>query len=644
MKKKIAVLLSLILVIASVIPAIADTKDNIKGKEEISIIFTHDMHSHLEANNGIGGFSKVATIIKETKKEYPDTLVLDGGDFSMGTPYQAVYQDVASELRMLGFMGYDVTTIGNHEYDHRSAGLKNMLNAAMEAKNEDKKIDKNSRLPEIVLANVDWKTTLDEPALKADGQALLKAFDNYGIKDYTIVEKNGLRIGVFGIFGKEANSYTPLSGLKFLDSLETAKKMVEKLRDEEKVDFTVCVSHSGTNAKNPEKSEDEIMAKEVDGLDMVVSGHSHTVFQEANIINDTLVASAGEYTNNVGHVVFEKSGDKYELKSYEIIPLDGKVVEDTRTKEEIKRFSKLIDKNYFQQYGYKQDQVLTRNDIEFPELQVLKDEQSESALGNLIADSYIYGVKNAEGDKYIPIDVSIAPIGVIRSNLHRGEIRVKDAFNVLSLGIGADDIAGYPLVSVYVTGKELKTAAEVDISVSELMGPARLYMSGLKYTYNPNRLFLNRVTDVKLCSEIGKISELNDEKLYRVVADLYSCQMLGTVESNSFGLLKVNPKDKDGNPITNFDEHIIYAENGMELKEWWALAQYLESFENGKISPSQYDHLQGSKVKVDSHNIFELLKSPNHIFWIAFGVVALIIAIVVLVALLIRKVVKRRHI
>jgi len=270
--------------------------------------------------------------------------------------------------------------------------------------------------------------------------------------------------------------------------------------------------------------------------------------------------------------------------------------------------------------------------------------QGEDTLGNLISDSYIAAVKKAEGANYRNVDVAVVPQGVVRCSFTEGVITAADAFNVSSLGIGPDRIPGYPLVSIYLTGKELKTAAEIDASISTLMIEARLYMSGLSYTYNPNRLLLNRVTKVNIMSPDGTMSELNDKELYRVIGGLYSCQMLGAVEAQSFGLLKVTPKDKDGNPITDFEKHIVYDGNN-ELKEWIALANYLESFEiAGGISviPEYYNMLHGRKVEETSRSLGALLKNPNKIFFILLGTVLLILTVITVPAVLIIRRVRRK--
>ena len=137
----------------------------------LDVMFVHDTHSHLNefatVEDGetqvLGGFAKIKTIFNEQKKENPDTLLLDAGDFSMGTLVQVVYEEEASEIRMLGELGIDVATLGNHEFDYKAEGLANMLNNAVAS---------GDALPEIALCNVDWETM--EANGLTDEQKLLK--------------------------------------------------------------------------------------------------------------------------------------------------------------------------------------------------------------------------------------------------------------------------------------------------------------------------------------------------------------------------------------------------------------------------------------------------------------------------------------
>lgn len=626
MKKLLTKILIATMALLLAVPAVSWAGSRQKGN--ISILFSHDMHSHLEK------FGKIKTVADAEKTVNPRTFLLDGGDFSMGTPYQTIFKKKAGELRMMGAVGYDATTLGNHEFDYRSKGVYAMLNAAK---------DSGDKLPQLVVSNIDWKGTLEDANLKADGENLQKALAHYGAEqEYLVLEKGGAKIAVFGLFGEEAASYAPESGTYFKSQVETAQVIVEKIRaEEDDVDLVVCLSHCGTDEDNPKDSEDEILAENVDGINLIISGHSHTRLEEPILIGDTVIASVGQYNDNLGRVTFTEKDGRYVMQSYQLIKLDKSVKNDAAVMEQVDGFKDLVDEHYFGKYGYRWEQVLVDNPVAFTDIETFSEEQGEDPLGSLIADSYKYGVKEAEGGDYVPVDVAVAPSGVIRGSFAKGDVTVADAFNALSLGTGRDGMAGYPLVSVYLSGKELKLAAEIDISISPVMTPARLYLSGLNYTYNPNRMILNKAYDIRLSDEDGNLTEPEDEKLYRVVADLYSAQMLGTVNSMSYGLLSIVPKDKDGNEITDYEEHIIYRQDGSELKEWYALAGYLDHLNPEEIA-ARYSRPEGRKVLEDSKNIGDLLKQPNKFFWMIIGVIAVVILVAALVVRFIVRRVKRR--
>ena len=244
----------------------------------------------------------------------------------------------------------------------------------------------------------------------------------------------------------------------------------------------------------------------------------------------------------------------------------------------IEDYKEIVQEEYLNRFNMVFDEVLAHTPFNFTPYGVLGVEHDEDILGNLISDSYIYAVKEAEGEDYEPIAASVVPTGTIRGSFVEGDITVSDVFTVSSLGIGPDKVSGYPLISVYLTGKELKTVTEVDASIAPIMSVAQLYTSGLNFTFNPNRLIFNKVTDVYLEKEDGSREEIKDDELYRVVAGLYSAQMLSIVGDKSFGLLSIVPKTKEGLPITDYEVQIIY-DKGHEIKEWLAIAEYLKSFD-----------------------------------------------------------------
>ena len=637
-------ILSVVLTIAMLMPlAQAVTVKAADDTKQIDVLFTHDTHSHLDSFstivNGeqkeVGGFAKIKTLINEKKKEDPDTLILDGGDFSMGTLIQTVYDTEAAELRMLGYLGYDVTTFGNHEFDYRSQGLANMLKAAKSS---------GETLPEIVVCNVDWDSM--EKAGLNDGQKQIQsAFETYGVKDYVMVQKGDVKIAVVGVFGKDALECAPTCELSFKDPVEAVKKTVEEIKKNEEADMIACVSHGGT-WEDESKSEDELLAKAVPDLDLIISGHTHSELQKAIRHGNTYIVSCGEYGRNLGSLSMTQNSDgRWDLSSYELIPVSEDVKADKATQERIDALMDTVDTNYLADFGYTRKEVLAQNDVEFNSLEEMGTEHKELNLGDIMADAYVYAVENSEYYDGDPVDVAVVPSGTVRDTYTKGDITVEDVYNSFSLGIGKDGVAGYPLINAYLTGKELKLVAEVDASISDFMTTARLYCSGLNFTYNPHRMILNKVTDCYLTRADGERTEIEDDKLYHVVTDLYTGQMLGSVMKMSYGLLSLEPKDKDGNPIENLEDHAVM-EGNKELKAWDAIARYMQSFDDadgdGIANVSEYyATTHDRKVVDDSKNILDLVKKPNKFTAIIVCIGLIIIIIIVLVVSLIRKIVRK---
>lgn len=627
MKKNLSILIVVIMVITIAVPSFALAKKN----DDISIIFSGDMHSHLEDSKGKGGFARIMSQTKEIKEEYPDTFMVDGGDFSMGTPMQTIFKTDAAELKMMARVGYDVTTLGNHEFDYGSKGLAQMLNSSQSYSSAD------TKLPEIVSANIDWDKTLADKNLAKDGKKLKRAFNNYGIDDYTIVEKNGVKIAVFGLLGPEAISNAPNSGVIWKDYIKRAKAIVSEIKRNGEADLVMCLSHSGINEEDQGASEDVALAKEVPDIDVIVSAHSHTELKQPIKEGKTLIVASGEYTNNLGHLVVTKSGEGYKVKVHRLIALDSGVSKDSAISQQVSYNKQTVNNKFFSKYGYNYDQVLARSSFDIGDSKTFGKEQGEEPIANLISDSYKKAASRADGDKH-SVDVAIVPSGTVRGTISKGEITTKDAFEVSSLGMGKDGTPGYPLVSVYLTGKELKSVAEIDASISPMMTEARLYTSGLKYKINSHRLIMNRAFDIKLMDSKGEETKIKNSQLYRVVGGLYSCQMLGAVTEKSHGLISIVPKDKSGKEIKDFNEQILY-KNGTEVKEWEAVADYINGFAGGKV-PAKYKDVEGRKIVDDSFNPLKIFSQPNNV---AFMLIALLMIPVVIIAGIIYYIIKRRH-
>lgn len=310
---------------------------------ETTILFTHDTHDHFlpmpdEEGGEYGGYTRLATLIQQERAAHPDALVLDAGDFSMGSLFQTIYATEAPELRALGAMGYDATTLGNHEFDYRARGLAEMLNAA---------VDSGDPVPPIVQANY------KPPEEDADTWA---AWDRYGIGDYLILERGGVRYGIFGLMGEEADSNAPMSGMEFEPIADAAERTVAAL-EEAGADFIICLSHSGTDGRG--KGEDYELAKRVDGIDVILSGHTHTTLDEPLRVGDTLIVSCGEYTANLGVLTVEwKPNGEKTVADYRLLPVDETVAEDPDMVALAASFRPLVEEQYLDDYGVGFDEVL----------------------------------------------------------------------------------------------------------------------------------------------------------------------------------------------------------------------------------------------------------------------------------------------
>lgn len=596
--------------------------------EEITILYTHDMHSSFLPKEGPdghsrGGYARLKTLIDEQKEEHPNALVLDGGDFSMGSLFQTAYSTSALELRAMGQMGYDVTTFGNHEFDYRASGLADMLYAAVYS---------GDPLPAIVDANY---------LPPQEDEETWDALYTYGVQDYRILERGGVLYVIFGLTGVDSDECAPMSGMELRDPVETAKRVVEEATEQCQTAYgadpvVICLSHSGTEKG---KGEDYELARKVDGIDVIISGHTHTTLEQPIEVNDTYIVSAGENAKNLGVLTLTRTQDGVELKDSRLVPVDERVPEDPEMAAWIEAAKSQVEQDYLADFDLEFDQVLVDNPYQFDTVDEVYDTQHESTLGNLLADAYYWAGNQASQD---PVDVALTASGVIRDTFPKGPITVSQVFNVASLGIGADGVPGYPLISVYLTGKDLKNAIEVDASVPPLMSAAQLFYSGVGYSFNTNRMIFDKVDYAVLMREGGITEPIVDDQLYHVVTGLYIGQMLGAVEDTSFGILTVTPRDAQGNPIdmSQLEDYILHDDEGNEVKEWYAIASYLQSM--GGEMDQKYGQTDGRKLVYSSWNPVSLLKNAGLPTFVAILALVIVVALLVLMVVLVRKFILRR--
>lgn len=232
-----------------------------KGRQ-LLILHTNDTHSCVLPLNpnladtmlaGRGGFLRRAAMIDQMRKEDKDLLLLDSGDFSQGSPYYTMFKgDVETEL--MNIMGYDAATIGNHEFDF---GLENMA-----------RIFRKAKFP-IVCANYDFTGTVVEGL----------------VKPYVIIKRKGVRIGIFGLSPKLDGLVmaSTCAGVRYSDPIKTANAVADKLKNDEKCDVVICLSHLGWDEAG--LNDMEMMAK-TRNIDLVLGGHSHSYFKTLNHVRN----------------------------------------------------------------------------------------------------------------------------------------------------------------------------------------------------------------------------------------------------------------------------------------------------------------------------------------------------------------------
>lgn len=256
------------------------------GKKHITILHTNDVHSHIDPfpNNhsaypNLGGLARRATLVDQIRKENPNTLLFDAGDIFQGTPYFNFYGGEL-EFKLMSMLKYDAATIGNHDFDNGLNGLYAQLPYASF---------------DFLSANYDFTNTL---------------MDSH-VQPYKIYMVDGIKIGVFGLGIELAGlvSKKLYQETVYLDPIEIAQDVSRTLKDEEKCDLIICLSHLGYQYQNPQKPDDLKLAARTENIDLIIGGHTHTFLDRPTIVNNRknkqiLVNQVGCFGINLGRIDF----------------------------------------------------------------------------------------------------------------------------------------------------------------------------------------------------------------------------------------------------------------------------------------------------------------------------------------------------
>lgn len=559
---------------------------HLSGQEEkkIVILHTNDLHSRLNGfspeaeytpwspgdDETRGGFARIAAILRTEKRNNPGiTLTVDAGDFLMGTLFHAMELKTGFQLRLMKQMGYDIVCLGNHEFDFGPAKTAGIINSSL-AKGE---------IPSLLLSNAVLS------AEESGDDELEKLYDSKVVLRKFILERDGLKIGFFSLLGKNAVEVAPLAKpVSFAKQVPFARKMVRELK-KDGCDIVICLSHSGVSRdkKGNWAGEDIRLAKKVRGIDVIVSGHSHSKISEPVIIKGVPVVQTGEYGQNVGRLELVWKNGSVSVRDYRLIPVDDSIAGESDIIAAVEEQQSLVTREILAPLGLSYSDPVAETDF-LLECNEQGDFRS-SNLGPMIADAIHSYVNRHSSDG---CDIGMVAVGVIRDWIVPGVMTAPDVFRIMSLGSGDDDLPGYPLARLYVTGKELKNILEILMIAHKSSSSNHCFYSGLRVSYDPGRMLFRKINSIEILGVNGETRDVSfskdDTTLYSISANSYMLEFIGIIKKMSFGLIKVLPKDASGNPVTDMKRAVIDMDEEQpgvqEGKEWLALLEYIRSMKD----------------------------------------------------------------
>jgi 5'-nucleotidase / UDP-sugar diphosphatase len=575
------------------------------GAAELHVTFIHtsDEHSAVlpvplvdhrgEATDPtFGGFARLASAIEVQRSRAAargePSLVTSAGDNIGGSPFAwLMLQGLSTELGLMVEMGYDVITLGNHEFDYDSEYLARYIAAA--------------GYPVAAARTALVATNTVAPAGHPLGEL--------GMRRTHLVElPNGLRVGFFGLLGRGAARFATLAPpVQFSDAHAAAAGAVEELRTAG-AHVVVAITHSGLR-------EDQELARAVAGIDIILGGHDHLLLETPEVVNGTILVHPGAHTRQltVLEVAYDVASGRVRVRNGEtgtphVIALDASVPSHAGISARIDAFRAPLEALVRSLTGAHADDgseaarsaharlhgaadLLAATIARSDSLLRYGPPMQETPLGNFVTDAMRHAVTNATGEH---VDVAFQANGVIRGDLRAGtvperagDIAFHDMASVVGMGRGPDGTPGYPLVSVWLTGEEVRRVLEISVLLSELMRNSYyLQVSGVRMRYDPARAILFRipfrgtpiptgraVLHAERETEHGYVPLARREGgLYHVVTDYYVASFLPMV-GQMLPSLALVPKDRAGHPIANIDDAVVQRD-GRPLATWQAVLEH----------------------------------------------------------------------
>ncbi|WP_054252646.1 5'-nucleotidase C-terminal domain-containing protein [Neofamilia massiliensis] len=447
----LGLLMALVLVVGLVLPG---QKVFAADQKVITILHTNDVHGNVVENEKDGklGYAKLKTFADSKE----NAILVDAGDVLHGTTFATISKG-QSIVDLMNLVGYKAMAPGNHDYNYGSDRLKELATKA--------------EFP-ILSANV----------VDKDGKLFLK--------DRTIIDVDGVKVGIFGITTPETRTKSNpknTEGLGFTNYIEAARVQVAQLK-EEGSDVVVALVHLGLDPASKERSD--VLAKEVAGIDLIIDGHSHTDLANGKLENGVLIAQTGDHTKNIGEVTLVVEDGKVSAKSAKLHPY-----EELKGLEANKEILGKIEEVEKANKPYL-DRVVGKTAVD---LDGLRDHvrTGETNLGNLVTDAMLNLTK---------ADVALTNGGGIRESIAKGDVTMGQILQTFPF-------ANYPVV-IEVTGQTIKDALEYGVdSAPEVVGKFP-HIAGMTFKYDQNQKPGSRVFDVV----VGK-EALDLNKTYKLVTN-----------------------------------------------------------------------------------------------------------------------------
>ena len=637
------------------------------SSKKLTLLHTNDEHSHhlgfgpeaddfgphAAAGSGVikGGAArravKLAAERAKARAAGSDVLTVSAGDNSMGTLAQVAFVTQGADYRLMKLLGYDVTTLGNHEFDYGPTPLAGAVAAALRSA---------EGMPVVVASNIHFGAAPSGPGDPSD-LALQAQFDE-GNQDkqkpihrsWVITTPGGLKVGFIGVMGTNAASLAPLKKptrfsvgaggdeSDFPSALAQLyadlQQVSDSLRITDKVDLVVALSHSGVDLTTPDLGEDTLIAKNVSGIDVIVSGHSHTDYPAQLVTNratgrQVLVQQAGRFGDHLGRIQLSVEDRKvtFDLAASGLVPIDDTTVGDPAIEGFVSAVLDGLEKTKLPGLGqsfleytvsltYGAKLIHDPNvagDLAFKPIAKSSFNvdntawQKETPLLRLTADA---DLRTTEA-LVAPTDLGVQAAGVLRAELQttkRGEFSFADIFRVVPLGASpGNGSIGYPITRFGILLAELKAAFEVTAGLaytSETNGDFYLVPSGFCFEYDTDRKIYDtggalldasngRVTKITKASDHTKLDtcdqlifDANNPALAASGGYAVNPLTLYTVTTNLYVatfayLARVNLRDPaNAARILQPKDAIVYrdpATKRVEIKEWEALGSYLRA-------------------------------------------------------------------